>query len=174
YYFAASIDDIVALREIVQRRGLRHRLILTPRSALRHALAEANAPALLADARQRLTKRWPRATAAHDLGWPARLAFVAGLAAVVAFAALAPLFARPLLLPFLLVVIVAPALLRLLASFYRPAPLDDPPLSDAELPRYTVLVPLRDEAGMVPQLFAALGALDYPALCIKRTKHATA
>lgn len=162
YYFAASIDDIVALREIVQRRGLRHRLILTPRSALRHALAEANAPALLADARQRLTKRWPRATAAHDLGWPARLAFVAGLAAVVAFAALAPLFARPLLLPFLLVVIVAPALLRLLASFYRPAPLDDPPLSDAELPRYTVLVPLRDEAGMVPQLFAALGALDYP------------
>lgn len=36
-------------------------------------------------------------------------------------------------------------------------------LTDAELPRYTVLVPLRDEAAMVPQLVEALGAFDYPA-----------
>jgi cellulose synthase/poly-beta-1,6-N-acetylglucosamine synthase-like glycosyltransferase len=35
-------------------------------------------------------------------------------------------------------------------------------LSDAELPIYSVLIPLRDEAGMVPMLRRAMGALDYP------------
>ncbi len=163
YYFAAGSSDILALREIVERGGMRYRLIVTPRPALRHALAEANSPALLVDARQRLARRWPHATASLDLSRPARIAFVGALAAIVAFTALAPLLARPLLLPFLLIVIVAPALLRLLAAFHRPVPAADPPLTDAALPHYTVLVPLRDEAGMVPQLFAAIGALDYPA-----------
>ncbi len=36
-------------------------------------------------------------------------------------------------------------------------------LDDAELPTYSVLVPLYDEANMVPQLLNALCALDYPA-----------
>jgi cellulose synthase/poly-beta-1,6-N-acetylglucosamine synthase-like glycosyltransferase len=36
-------------------------------------------------------------------------------------------------------------------------------LDDADLPVYTVLVPLRDEARMVRQLAAALRAIDYPA-----------
>ena len=163
FYFAPGTSEILALRDIVERAGLRHRLILTPRTALRRALAEANSPALLADARQRLVRRWPHATASLDLGQPARIAFVSALAAIVILTATAPLLARPLLLPFLLVLIVAPALLRLLAVLHRPVPADDPPLADADLPLYTVLVPLRDEAGMVPQLFAALGALDYPA-----------
>ena len=39
---------------------------------------------------------------------------------------------------------------------------------DADLPVYSVLIPLRDEASMVPQLFAAMRELDYPALCRKR------
>src|SRR5690606_6758619 len=34
---------------------------------------------------------------------------------------------------------------------------------DEELPVYSILIPLRHEAGMVPQLFAAMAALDYPA-----------
>lgn len=163
YYFSPGIADIIALREIVQRGGLRHNLILTPRTALRHALAEANAPALLVDARQRLARRWPHATAHLDLAKPMRIAFVAALATIMVLTAIAPLLARPLLLPFLLALIVAPALLRLFATFHRPSPVTDPPLTDAQLPHYTVLVPLRDEAGMVPQLFVALGALDYPA-----------
>jgi hypothetical protein len=37
------------------------------------------------------------------------------------------------------------------------------PLADADLPVYTVLVPLRREAAVVPQLLKALSALDYPA-----------
>jgi hypothetical protein len=37
------------------------------------------------------------------------------------------------------------------------------PLADADLPVYTVLVPLRREAAVVPHLLKALAALDYPA-----------
>ncbi|MGU3662946.1 glycosyltransferase family 2 protein [Methylobacterium sp. A49B] len=36
------------------------------------------------------------------------------------------------------------------------------PLADADLPVYTVLVPLHREAAVVPQLIRALAALDYP------------
>jgi len=163
YYLAPSTADLLALRAAVQRGGLNHPIVVTPRRSLRQALAEANAPALLTEARQRLARRWPHATASLDLPKWLRIGFVLVLAALIAFTAIAPLIARPLLLPFLVVVIVAPALLRLLAAFHRPERADDLPLADADLPAYTVLVPLRDEAGMVPQLYAALGALDYPA-----------
>jgi cellulose synthase/poly-beta-1,6-N-acetylglucosamine synthase-like glycosyltransferase len=163
YYHAPSIDDVLALRAATQRGELKYPIVVTPRRALRQALAEANAPALLTDTRQRLARRWPHATASLDLPKWLRIGFVLALAAIVGFAAIAPLVARPLLLPFLLVIIIVPALLRLFAAFDRPEQFADPPLADAELPAYTVLVPLRDEAGMVRQLFTALGALDYPA-----------
>lgn len=162
HYFSPRLEDVVALRQSRERGGLRYNILLTPRRALRRTLVEANAPALLAEARQRLSRRWPHASASLDLSRPLRAAFVAALAAIVAFTAAAPLIARPLLLPFLLVVIVAPALLRLLATFHRPPQQLDPPLTDEALPRYSVLVPLRDEAGMVPQLCDALRAIDYP------------
>ncbi len=66
---------------------------------------------------------------------------------------------------------MAPGLLRLAAAL--PGPEEEPvrPLRDTELPLYSVLIPLRDEAQMVPMLKRAMAAIDYPALCIKRTKH---
>ena len=162
-YFAARLDELIALRErapIARAKGI----VLTTRRALRSALVAANSLALLAEARQSLVRHWPQASASLDLSRPLRIGFVALLLASVGFTALAPLLARPVLLVFLVVVIVAPALLRLLATLQRhPDPAPDPPLSDAALPRYTILAPLRDEAAMVPQLIGALGALDYPA-----------
>ncbi|MCJ2101110.1 glycosyltransferase family 2 protein [Methylobacterium sp. E-046] len=55
-----------------------------------------------------------------------------------------------------------------LAALAIPAPVaaEDgtvPPLADADLPVYTVLVPLHREAAVVPPLIRALAALDYPA-----------
>lgn len=41
-------------------------------------------------------------------------------------------------------------------------PAEDDALADRSLPAYSVLIPLRDEAEMVPDLVAALAALDYP------------
>jgi glycosyltransferase XagB len=42
-------------------------------------------------------------------------------------------------------------------------------LADESLPIYSVIVPLHREAEIIPQLLAALGALDYPVLCGKHT-----
>jgi glycosyltransferase XagB len=63
---------------------------------------------------------------------------------------------------------------KLAAAFARRPVLRIEPLSSAALPSYTVLVPLYREAAIVSDLMRHLSALDYPALCIKRTKEAPA
>lgn len=63
------------------------------------------------------------------------------------------------------VVFLALSLLRL-AACLEPAPLgspqDLPPIPDADLPVYTILAPLHDEAAVAPQLCRNLRRLDYP------------
>lgn len=44
------------------------------------------------------------------------------------------------------------------------------PISDDELPVYSVVVPLFRETSVLGQLLTALTDLDYPALCINRTR----
>ena len=58
----------------------------------------------------------------------------------------------------------AASLVRLVAATASDTsvPATPRPLADAGLPTYSVLVPLLHEAVMLPQLVAALGALDYP------------
>jgi hypothetical protein len=43
-------------------------------------------------------------------------------------------------------------------------------LGDAELPTYSILVPVFRETAVLPQLLRGLSCLNYPALCIKRRK----
>lgn len=159
---------------------LKHRLATTPRlrrllcfvpeAALRDYLAEAAAPALIDAARQNLARRWPYASAHLELTRMARAGFVSALILLVSLLLLAPFYAQAWLLPLACATLVAPAAIRLAALFgpaaATPAPQRPP---DEELPVYSVLIPLRNEASMVPQLFASMAALDYPALCIKRT-----
>lgn len=140
----------------------RHLCIVPPR-AIRAHLALKHADELLAEARQRLTRRWPFASADVDLPAPIRIGFVALFLAVVAGIAVAPFYSSALLLPFVAILLGVPACLRLAAVF---APADPPPavplLGDSELPIYTILIPLRDEAQMVPLLRRAMVGLDYP------------
>lgn len=157
--FAPRFEEVLALS---QRRATRPVAFATRRT-IRQALMTAQAAALLDDSRQRLVRTWPRATASLELSLMLRAGFAVGLALVVLLSLVLPLASPALLLPFLLLVIVAPALLRLLALMHQPRETDDPPQPDEVLPRYSILVPLRDEANMVPQLAAALDALDYPA-----------
>jgi hypothetical protein len=65
--------------------------------------------------------------------------------------------------------IVAIRIYCLLPSPRVPAPIP-PDLSDDALPDYTVLVPVFKETAILNQLVRALIAIDYPALCSKRTK----
>jgi cellulose synthase/poly-beta-1,6-N-acetylglucosamine synthase-like glycosyltransferase len=75
----------------------------------------------------------------------------------------AGLVARPVLVPIVAAVLMTPGLLRIAAAWpqrrHRPEPRL---LEDSELPLYSVLIPLRDEAARVPMLYRAMRALDYP------------
>ena len=83
------------------------------------------------------------------------------LAAALALAIVSPLL--PLGLVLLSAVFLLACAVRLLAAFAEPAPRRPPaPLPDHALPRYSIVVPLYDEARVVPRLAAALRRLDYP------------
>lgn len=144
---------------------LRGGLCLTSDGALRDYLTRLAASALISSARQNLIKKWPFATAKMELTLLARCSFVAGVALLLPLVLLAPHFAQPWLLPIASCVLLGPAIIRLAALFSPPSawmPLHARP-ENALLPHYSVLIPLRDEAAMVPQLFAAMRGLDYPA-----------
>lgn len=157
--FAPRFQEVLVL----SRRRATRPVAFATRRTVRQGLIAAHGGALLDDSRQRIVRHWPKASASLELSLMLRTGFAAGLAIIVALALLLPLASPALLLPFLLLVIVAPALLRLLALVHQPQETDDPPVPDFALPRYSVLVPLRDEAHMVPQLASALQAIDYPA-----------
>ncbi|QQR36022.1 glycosyltransferase [Devosia oryziradicis] len=139
-------------------------LFFVPEPALREYLAEAAGPALIDAARQELARRWPYASASLELTRLARTGFVSALALLSCMLLLAPFVAQLWLLPLAFVMLVLPAAIRLGAMF---TPVKPPPAArrppDEELPDYSVLIPLHNEAGMVPQLYAAMAALDYPA-----------
>ena len=163
-YSSPKFSHFVQLRSHAEAHpDFRRCFCVVPESALRTALASASAGLLLDEARQRLARRWPRASGNVDLSRSARVIFVLCLVALVAAAALAPFLYKPVFLPLVGFVLVAPAILRLVAVFQPQRPDQPPPLlDDAALPTYSVLVPLRDEAHMVPLLWQALSAIDYP------------
>ena len=142
---------------------LRTSLCLVPEPALRALLVEAAEAALIDGARQNLARSWPFAAAQLDLSRPLRWSFAIGLVLLAAAALTAPLTGEPWLLPFWLVLVVLPTLLRFCALM-TPAPRPRPfaAIADADLPVYSILVPLRDEANMVDQLANSLSRLDYP------------
>jgi cellulose synthase/poly-beta-1,6-N-acetylglucosamine synthase-like glycosyltransferase len=142
---------------------LRNAVVLAPAAAIMTALARSNSGQLLNYARHGLAARWPGANAFHGASRVGRGIFVA-IAVVLLFLAFGAAYLPELLfLPLIGIAIVVPAALRLGALIA--AKKDEPParlLSDTELPVYSVLIPLRDEAHMVPLLYRAMSALAYP------------
>jgi cellulose synthase/poly-beta-1,6-N-acetylglucosamine synthase-like glycosyltransferase len=164
-YCAPRFEEFLRLSAHMQEHPeQRERLCIVPIDALRAELADCHAPRLLDEARQRLARRWPFASAHLDLPIRSRINFVVGILAVTIIAALAPFWFKPVFMPLVGILLVVPAIMRLIAVI-RPRDGDPEParpLRDAELPVYSVLIPLRDEAQMVPLLRRAMGALDYP------------
>ena len=163
-FTAPEFFEVIRLKHRLRAKPhLRHLLCFVPEPELRDYLAHAAAPALIDSARQNLARRWPYASAQLELTRLARCGFVAALLLLVGMVLAAPHFAQVLLLPVALTLLLAPAAIRLAAVLeplsQQPAMLRPP---DEELPIYSVLIPLRNEAAMVPQLFAAMRALDYP------------
>ena len=160
-FMAPAFAQVLHLRTADERvrRGIR----FTPPEAVEAGLTRAASGQLMDAARQRITQIWPRASASQDLPKRVRIAFVALLATIIALVMISGYVARPVLIPVVAAVLMAPGLMRLAAAV--PSGKRGPTtrlLPDAELPIYTVLIPLRDEAVMVPMLRRAMGSLDYP------------
>ena len=165
-YLAPRFDELLGLRKLMATHPHERRILcVVPAAAIRSALADRAAWQLLDEARQRLARRWPFASANLDLGRLVRWTFVTVSAALTLLAAVAPLVLQAVLLPLIGLLLLVPALFRLtavLANTEAFGPRAAPPLADGDLPLYSVLIPLCDEAQMVPLLRRAMAAIDYP------------
>ncbi len=143
--------------------SLRERVCLVPPAALRNVIIDAAQEALLDGARQNLTRFWPHAAAQLDLVEPLRWLFAFGLLLLTLLVFFAPLSGQLWLLPLWIAMMLLPTALRL-GALALPAErqVKAPREIDSNLPVYSVMVPLRDEANMVDQLCEHLGQLDYP------------
>lgn len=163
-FVAPDFLGVIRLRHRLRLAPHLHRSIcFVPEQALRDYLTEAAAPALIDGARQNLARHWPYASAQLELTRGVRWSFMAGLALLLAMLLAAPYFAPLWLLPVSFCFLLAPAAIKLAAIAsprVEPRPARRP--SDEELPIYSVLLPLRNEADMVRQLFVAMAGLDYP------------
>ncbi len=163
-YSAPRFEKLLNLKLLHEiRPDLRRMIAIVPHSAIRAELAALAEGPMMDAARHRLLRRWPRAAGQADAPRSARIGFVLIVAVLLVGAILAPWLNAALFLPLVGILLLIPALLRMAAAVSRPP--DTPPiplLDDSDLPVYTVLVPLRDEAHMVGQLAEALRRMDYP------------
>jgi hypothetical protein len=143
--------------------SLTRRLCVVPAAALRQYLASIAAPDLLVAARQGLARHWPTATASLELTLGVRIAFGGAVLLLVVTLLALPFLAAAWLMPVWATIMLLPALVRLAALFMpNRATAPEERVDAQDLPIYSVLVPLRDEAEMVDQLSRVLGGLDYP------------
>lgn len=160
-FIAPGFAQVPTLRAAPER--LKRRIRFTPPEAIEAGLTRAASEQLMDEARQRITRLWPRASASQDLPRHVRIAFVALLVALIGLVVLSGYLVRPILIPLVAALLMAPGLLRLLAAVPHRDETPSPRLlTDVELPVYSVLIPLRDEAAMVPMLKRAMAALHYP------------
>jgi len=144
-----------------------HRLSLASPDTLRQAVCGHFAGNLAAAAVDGLHARFPDRSAKARLAlWQRLLLFshLAGFGAALVLHAEPAFRALSLALVFIFLPVIA---LRVFAAhdLLRRAPSKParPRVPDAELPLYTILVPLYREANMLAPLTAALARLDYPA-----------
>lgn len=146
-------------------RGVIRDICILPPGPLQAELVRRSQAALLERAWQHLLRRWPHVCTHLEAPHRVRIGFVAVLALMIVATVVAPFWLEPVLLPMLAALFIAPAWFRLWALVEEPSPAPEHGtlLADGDLPVYSVLIPLRDETAMVPQLAAAMKALDYPA-----------
>jgi len=161
-FASPNIYEMFELRSINNSSGLPY-ICIVPPNAIKEALVAHFSDKLLEEAKQRLAHRWPFASAHKDLTYPSRIIFLLFLFSVIAIVTFTPISLTVYLLPLLGILFLIPAWFRLSAVFET---INKTPsqkfLSDEELPIYSILIPLRDEAHMVEQLAKAMNALNYP------------
>jgi len=166
YVFAPERLRPNAIEEVLARLAP-HRLSLASPDTLRQAVCGHFAQNLATASVDGLHARFPDRSAKAKLApWQRLLLF----SLLLAFAAALVLHAQPAIraLSLALVALFLPVIaLRVFAAYdllrRAPAKRVQARIPDAELPVYTILVPLYREANMLASLMAALARLDYPA-----------
>ena len=170
----ATPDPLMAAREIARRRALglsvpdgEFAFAVTPRLDVLWTLQAQFGETLDHTARFALDETSPALSALGRGPWSQRAWGIAMLSALFAGGVLAPFATLALLNAVLGVFFLAVLILRALsipigiAAREARIPIDQLP-DESSLPIYTILVPLYKEAGVLPLLAKALGALDYP------------
>ncbi len=165
FYLAAPYGHGLAqiLARLAGTPALRADFVLTTPAGLRHALLRRNTKPLLDHAVNMLRRRRPADSARRSYR-----PFFAGIVVVLTAVILSVLYRAPVFAPVFGAVCAG---LYLLACYFRILAYADyfewrfarvPHLPDENLPLCSVLVPIYDEARLVPQLLQALSAIDYP------------
>ena len=103
------------------------------------------------------------ALSAHGEMARAQTLFAAGFGlSLIALAFLAPWAERAVTSAILWGLFTATIFLRIAAAIAADASRPSPPVSDADLPTYSVIVAMYREGAVIPKLVAGLDALDYP------------
>ncbi|MFT4080404.1 glycosyltransferase [Rhodomicrobium sp.] len=157
-----------ALAALARRLGpKRESIMLMTRQEIINAMTHSHGRVLVESAVRGLIETRPDWSAKAGLAaWQLYFATVAaGLAlGAVAFAPVETVtLASAMLSIFFLLTIALRAAAVINIALPRPKVTEARLLSDAELPRYTVLVPLYKETAVLPHLAQALASLDYPA-----------
>jgi len=159
---APPLPRVLELGGRIEAQGRRNPVVITTPPALRKALRQACAGATIEEAAEGLARRTPMLSAKIAV----TRVQLGGLALILSLplglACLAPLAGAWLGLGLTAGAFIAIGMLRYFAARRLVPPWHPDPIPTADLPTYTVLVPLYREAGMLPQLVAALGRLDYP------------
>ncbi len=159
-FVAPGFDKVLRLKRS-WTPDLHRRVRFATPAAIETAIAHAASDQLMDYARTETAVRWKGASAGQ-LSQSVRIGFAVLLGLVILLVMLSGVVARPFLIPVVAILLMAPGLLRLLAALPGREGERGLPLRDSELPLYSVLIPLRDEAQMVPMLRRAMSAIDYP------------
>jgi len=153
-------------KRVSTNHQLRGQLCMVTPSSLRSAFVFQQGTSLYESAIVRLARKWPFASAHLGLSKLTRYSFLA-IVCAVALSVFFPLgWFQPIATLLMTLLFLLPAGFRLACALNGRIvkPIDQTVLlGDNQLPIYTVIIPLRDEAILVEQLVKAMRALNYSA-----------
>lgn len=169
-YIATSAPSQELIAWATEHYGDAHSFVITSPFDIYWHIDRHFSAQLDSHSREYLWNCMPQNSARHVLTSAQKREFIVVGLLFVAFAAAFPSTVLIVMLVainlFYFVTILLKCQLFTIGSRYRPGAILPPKavatLEDKDLPLYTLLIPLHDEAATLPRLIAALDALDYP------------
>ncbi|MBK1623039.1 hypothetical protein CKO32_05620 [Afifella marina DSM 2698] len=156
----ARVEELQRL--LAGRPELKERFAIADPATIQACLLARNDAGLAYCAAHRLARAKPQLSALLCSSPKGRLAIAAAPMALIALILVSPLPSGRIVAVLLSVFFFLSMLLKSAIAFLQTTERPASPLRDADLPSYTVLVPLYREAGIVPDLISHLDRIDYP------------